>query len=193
MPRPCCPRPCRTHPTVGRIPLSSPPCLCDEALSALLRLPPIKGTHRSSSHVQSSTTSAIEAATVSFPPSRSLPVPPDTPSVSPRSASSYSPAPCAGLASYTPERAVPRPHSRRADGGHLRHLLRPNQPRNGTLGEPTPLPALFRPSRAFPSPESSSLHQPWCQGPNCNLSFRPEGLSAKSEDRFIKLYLLDLC
>jgi hypothetical protein len=65
-------------------------------------------------------------------------------------------------------------------------------PRHGTLCEPTPLLRPFPAKPSLPSPELSSLHQPWRQGPNCNLSFRPEGLSAKSKDLFVKLFLLNL-
>jgi hypothetical protein len=87
------------------------------------------------------------------------------------------------------------------------HDERPVRRKNGRSGHwrlvpPSPSPARprsrptlgigRRPSRAFPSPELSSLRQPWRQGPNCNLNFCPEGLSAKFEGLFVNLSLLDL-
>jgi hypothetical protein len=55
-------------------PLSPPPCLRDEVLSALLRLLPIKGTHIFSSRVRPSTTSPLPLPLLSSP-LRSLPRP----------------------------------------------------------------------------------------------------------------------
>jgi hypothetical protein len=81
-------------------------------------------------------------------------------------------------------------------GGWCRRAPSPARPRSrptpgiGRRWAPKHSPTLG--SRAFPSPELSSHRRPWRQGPNCNLNFRPEGLSAKFEGLFVNLSLLDL-
>jgi hypothetical protein len=142
--------------------------------------------------VRAAGASAIVATPASFATRATLPsFELTTPSLQPH-VSLSSPQHTAGVTPLTGAEllAVAAPLHRRAPSP----AAHPPQP---TLGiEPQVITRAFyslsRPSRAFPSPELRSLRRPWCQGPNCNLISRHEGLSAKSEDLFLKLFLLDL-
>jgi hypothetical protein len=85
-----------------------------------------------------------------------------------------------GQATYPSEDRSQRPPGSGAAEPPRRHALGAVQSPESVVGEPPEhAPALSRPSRAFPSPELSSLRQPWSQGPNCNLNFLSRGLVCK--------------